>query len=74
MILIFTEGEVDGIESRLAIFLKIFSTLLKVSKPQKQFFLKLHCPKSNLNFLQISALAFKMGQKKIKHFRKKVLN
>ena len=40
---------------------------LKVSTSQKQFFLKLHCPKINLNFWQISALAFKMGQiKKIK--------
>ena len=27
--------------------------LLKVSKSQKQFFLKLHCPKSDLNFWQI---------------------
>ena len=43
-------------------------TKLKVSKSQKQFFLKLHCPEIDLNFWQISALASKMGQiKKNKH-------
>ena len=42
--------------------------LLKVSKSKKQFFLKLHCPKSDLNFWHISALAFKKGQiKRIYH-------
>ena len=36
--------------------------ILKVSKSQKQFFLKLHCPPKDLHFWQISALASKMGQ------------
>ena len=40
--------------------------VLKVSKSQKHFFLKLHCPKSYLNFWQISALTSKMGQIKMK--------
>ena len=41
--------------------------LLKVSESQKQFFLKLHCPNSDLNFWQISALASKMDQIKNTH-------
>ena len=32
---------------------------LKVSKSQKHFFLKLHCPKDDRNITQISALEFK---------------
>ena len=50
-------------------FLWCFTTL-KVSKSEKQFFLKLHCPKINLNFWKISALASKMGKikKKCRHF------
>ena len=43
-----------------------YQSILKVSKSQKQFFLKLHCPKSELNFGKISALASKMGQIKKK--------
>jgi hypothetical protein len=35
---------------------------LEVSKSQKQFFLKLHCPQNDRQFWQISALASKMGQ------------
>ena len=35
---------------------------VKVSKSQKQFFLKLHWPKSDRNFWRISALASNMGQ------------
>ena len=46
---------------------------IKVSKSQKQFFLKLHCPKSDLNFWQISALASKMGQIKRKKEKQYVL-
>ena len=34
----------------------------KVSKSQKQFFLKHHCPKSDQNFWRISAQASKMVQ------------
>ena len=39
---------------------------LKVSKSQKQFFLKLHSPKKELNIRQNSAL--KLRQKFVKYF------
>ena len=49
-------------------FIYFFETRIwkMVNKSEKQFFLKLHCPKSDLNFWQISALASKMGQLKEK--------
>ena len=55
------------LEGMQEFYVEINDDLLKVSKSQKQFFLKLHCPKSDLNFWQISALGFKIGQiKRIK--------
>jgi hypothetical protein len=41
--------------------------LLKASKSQKQFFLKLHYPKNEKNIRQNSAL-MKLGQKFVKYF------
>jgi hypothetical protein len=40
-------------------FLTATSPALKVSKSQKHFFLKLHCPKYEQNIRQDSALEFK---------------
>ena len=49
--------KVKGKIAQSKIFKHIFSAPLKVSKSQKHFFLKLHCPKNELNIRQNSALA-----------------
>ena len=52
----FTNGQTHHDIARYVPVLFIFSSYLKVSKFEKHFFLKLHCPKTERNISQNSAL------------------